>query len=113
MVTSAFHGQRVVPQNLCIIGVGRTGSEVIRRLQAFGMTIIAYDPYISVEAAERLGIKLVERENLLQEADYISIHVPLRNKHKNTRDLLLADRKTKRPAPGQCRAAHLVCGVGQ
>ena len=72
-----FMGGELYRKTFGIIGVGRIGSEVIRRLQAFGMTIIAYDPYISVEAAERLGIKLVERENLLQEADYISIHVPL------------------------------------
>ena len=72
-----FMGGELYRKTFGIIGVGRIGSEVIRRLQAFGMAIIAYDPYISVEAAERLGIKLVERENLLQEADYISIHVPL------------------------------------
>ncbi|MDP7280836.1 MAG: phosphoglycerate dehydrogenase, partial [Candidatus Poribacteria bacterium] len=72
-----FMGGELYRKTFGIIGVGRIGSEVIRRLQAFGMVIIAYDPYISVEAAERLGIKLVERENLLQEADYISIHVPL------------------------------------
>ena len=59
------------------IGLGRIGREVTRRVQAFGMQVIAYDPYISASAAEKIGIRLVDRETLFQESDYISIHTHL------------------------------------
>ena len=69
--------QNLYGKTFGVIGVGRIGSEVIRRLQAFDMKLLAYDPYISVQAADRLGVKLVDRNTLIQTADYISIHVPL------------------------------------
>ncbi|MBF76215.1 phosphoglycerate dehydrogenase, partial [Candidatus Poribacteria bacterium] len=72
-----FMGSELYGKAFGVIGVGRIGSEVIRRLQAFDMKLLAYDPYISVQAADRLGIKLVDRNTLIQTADYISIHVPL------------------------------------
>ena len=72
-----FMGSELYGKTFGVIGVGRIGSEVIRRLQAFDMKLLAYDPYISVQAADRLGIKLVDRNTLIQTADYISIHVPL------------------------------------
>ena len=59
------------------IGLGRIGREVAQRVQAFGMQVIAYDPYISASAAAKIGIRLVDRETLFQEADYISIHTHL------------------------------------
>ena len=59
------------------IGLGRIGREVTKRVQAFGMQVIAYDPYISASAAEKIGIRLVDREALFQESDYISIHTHL------------------------------------
>jgi len=72
-----FMGNELYRKIFGVIGVGRIGSEVIRRLQAFDMQIMAYDPYISVQAADQLGIKLVDRKTLIETADYISIHVPL------------------------------------
>lgn len=59
------------------IGLGRIGQEVARRAQAFEMQVIAYDPYISANAAEKIGIRLVDRATLFQESDYISIHTHL------------------------------------
>ena len=59
------------------IGLGRIGREVTRRVQAFGMQVIAYDPYISANAAEEIGIRIVDRETLFQESDYISVHTHL------------------------------------
>ena len=59
------------------VGLGRIGREVARRAQAFGMQIIAHDPYVSASAAEEIGIRIVERERLFQEADYISVHTHL------------------------------------
>ena len=72
-----FMGTELYGKTLGIIGLGRIGSEVAKRSQAFGMQVIAYDPYSSVEKAEELNINLVDLKNLLKEADYITIHVPL------------------------------------
>lgn len=59
------------------VGLGRIGREVARRAQAFKMQVIAHDPYISSSAAEEIGIRLVDRETLFQESDYISVHTHL------------------------------------
>ena len=59
------------------IGLGRIGREVAKRAQAFGMQIIAYDPYVSANAAEKIGIRLVDRETLFRESNYISVHTHL------------------------------------
>ena len=74
---SKFTGVELYGKVLGVIGLGKIGSEVVHRAQAFGMETIAFDPYISSEAAEKLGIRLVKREELLKGADYISIHTPL------------------------------------
>ena len=74
---SNFTGVELYGKVLGVIGVGRIGSEVARRAQAFGMETIAFDPYISAEAAEKQGLRLVKREELFEQADYISIHIPL------------------------------------
>jgi len=62
---------------LGLIGIGRIGSAVARRAKGFGMRIIAYDPYVTKEIAEKLGIELVDLAALLKNADFISIHTPL------------------------------------
>ena len=59
------------------VGLGRIGREVARRVQAFEMRVIAYDPYISASAAEKIGIQLVDRETLFRISDYISVHTHL------------------------------------
>ncbi len=59
------------------IGLGRVGREVTKRAHAFGMQIIAYDPHISANAAEEMGVRLVDRETLFSESDYLSIHTIL------------------------------------
>ncbi len=72
-----FIGVELYGKVLGTVGLGRIGREVARRAQAFGMQVIAHDPYISASAAEEIGIRLVERETLFQEADYISVHTHL------------------------------------
>ncbi|MCZ6680436.1 MAG: phosphoglycerate dehydrogenase [Candidatus Poribacteria bacterium] len=74
---SKFMGVELYGKTLGIIGLGRIGAQVAHRAQAFEMEIIAYDPYISAEAAEKLGVHLVKREDLFKRADYISLHTLL------------------------------------
>jgi D-3-phosphoglycerate dehydrogenase len=59
------------------VGLGRIGREVTKRALAFGMELIAFDPYISANAADKLGVRLVDRETLFCESDYISVHTHL------------------------------------
>ncbi len=59
------------------VGLGRIGREVTKRAHAFGVQLIAFDPYISANAADKMGVRLVDRETLFRESDYISIHTHL------------------------------------
>ena len=75
---SQFMGTQLCEKVLGVIGMGRIGSRVATRCQAFGMQVIAYDPYISEEAADRVHVKLVgELEELLTTADVVTVHTPL------------------------------------
>ncbi len=78
---SKFVGNEVYKKILGVIGLGKIGQEVAKRLQAFGMTVIAYDPFISAQTAEQIGVELVEFEECLKRSDYITLHVP---KNKDT-----------------------------
>jgi phosphoglycerate dehydrogenase-like enzyme len=62
---------------LGIIGLGRIGAGLARLAQPFGMTILGYDPVVTREQAEGMGVTLVTFDELLQKSDYVSIHVPL------------------------------------
>ena len=67
---------------LGIIGLGRIGSAVVRKLRGFEMRILATDPYL--EASSEPGVELVPMERLLRESDLISLHVPLTARHPKT-----------------------------
>src|SRR5216110_494027 len=91
-----FEGVELYNKTLCISGMGRIGSELSRRAIAFGMRVVAYDPYLSATRARSLQVELVdELDDLLANADFISLHTPLT---AETRYLLGAARlqKTKR-----------------
>lgn len=62
---------------LGLIGAGRIGSEVAARCRAFGMDVIAYDPFLTQERAHELRLNLVGLDDVLKNADVISLHVPL------------------------------------
>lgn len=72
-----FLGVELYQKVLGVIGLGRIGGEVARRCRAMGMNIIAYDPYISPEQAEKMGIKMASLEDVLREADFLTLHLPL------------------------------------
>lgn len=80
-----FMGVEVYGKTLGIIGLGRIGTEVAKRAQAFGMKIIASDPYIAPETANKLNVELVDNQELFRRSDYITVHLPL---NQETCDLL-------------------------
>jgi len=92
---SRFSGKEVSHKVLGIIGMGRIGRIVADRAKGLKMSIIAYDPYISHEVVEKLGVKGVSLEELYAQSDYITVHTPMT---KETRNLLNADafRKMKK-----------------
>src|SRR6202045_1315102 len=88
-----FEGVELYNKALGVIGMGRIGSELSRRAIAFGMRVIAYDPYLSATRARSLQVELVEElDDLLANADFISLHTPLTNE---TRHLLDTARMSK------------------
>jgi D-3-phosphoglycerate dehydrogenase len=75
---SKFLGTQLHDKTLGIIGLGRIGSRVAARCQAFGMKVLAYDPYIAEEVAERAHVYLVgDLDELLAQSDIVSVHTPL------------------------------------
>ena len=72
-----FIGTELRNKTLGIIGLGNVGSELAKRAQALEMHILAYDPFVSEDYAQLFKVTLVTLEQLLQEADFITLHVPL------------------------------------
>jgi D-3-phosphoglycerate dehydrogenase len=73
----SFVGVELRNKVLGIIGLGRIGSEVARRAKAFGMEVIGYDPFLSEARAEKLGIQLFSVDEVVERADFITVHTPL------------------------------------
>lgn len=71
-----FTGVEVYKKTLGVVGLGKIGSHVATVARAMGMKILAYDPFISKERADQLGCRLVDLNLLIQEADYITLHLP-------------------------------------
>ncbi len=72
-----FVGAQLQGKTIGIVGLGRIGTQVARYAKAFGMRVIGCDPFISQERARQLGIELRDLEELLREADIVTLHVPL------------------------------------
>jgi len=73
---SEFMGTEVRDKTLGIIGLGNIGSEVAKRARGLEMKLIGHDPFVSIEHAKNLQIKIVSLEELFKVSDYITIHVP-------------------------------------
>src|SRR5207302_4580730 len=77
---SKFIGNELRSKVLGLVGIGRVGSEVARRAAAFGMTVVAHDPFATEASARTAGARLVDLDEVLCTADVISLHVPLTDK---------------------------------
>ncbi|MCX7522043.1 phosphoglycerate dehydrogenase [Microbacterium sp. STN6] len=73
---SKYTGTELYEKTLGIIGLGRIGALITARMQAFGMNVIAYDPYVTSARAQQLGVQLVSLDELLRTSDFITIHMP-------------------------------------
>ena len=71
-----FLGVEVYKKKLGVVGLGKIGSHVAQVARAMGMKILAFDPYLSDERAQKLGARLVDFDTLVQEADFITLHIP-------------------------------------
>ena len=83
-----FVGRELEGKILGIVGFGQIGQRVADRAKAFGMEVVAHDPYIDAAMGERLEVELVEKCELLERSDIVTVHVPLTDR---TRDLVGAD----------------------
>ena len=85
-----FVGTEIRGKTLGVIGLGNVGSEVAKRAHGLEMEVVAYDPVVSVERAELFNVELVGLSELLERADFITVHVPLVDANRNlisTREL--------------------------
>jgi D-3-phosphoglycerate dehydrogenase / 2-oxoglutarate reductase len=71
-----FTGVEVVGKSLGVIGLGRVGALVVKKAQGLGMITLAYDPFVSTERGQSIGVELLELPELLPRADFITIHTP-------------------------------------
>jgi len=81
-----FMGVELYNKTLGIVGIGVIGSIVADRARGLKMKVVAYDPYISKEAAEKKGVDLVSFDELLSRSDFISVHTPLTEETRNLID---------------------------
>jgi (S)-sulfolactate dehydrogenase len=78
-----LQGRELAGKTLGVVGIGNIGSVVVERCRSLRMRVIAYDPFISAEAAAKLGVTQVSLDQLWSEADVVSLHVPLTEQTRN------------------------------
>lgn len=99
-----FVGSELAGKVLGLVGLGRIGQRVARRAAAVEMRVLAHDPFIAPEVAERLGVQLLPLQEVLARADFVSLHVPLT---EGTRGLLgAAELGWMRPAAALVNTAR-------
>ena len=78
-----FTGHELYGKTLGIAGLGRIGTEVAKRAQAFGMRVVAYDPFLRAEKAQQIGVEVMTLDELFAASDFITLHMPLTAENKN------------------------------
>jgi D-3-phosphoglycerate dehydrogenase/(S)-sulfolactate dehydrogenase len=78
-----FQGHELSGKTLGVVGIGNIGSALVERCQGIKMKVLAYDPFISPDAAAKLGVTLVALDELWRQADVISLHVPITDQTRN------------------------------
>ena len=78
-----YAGTEISGKTLGICGMGRIGGQVARRAIAFGMRVLAYDPYLSLSKARELQVELLELNELMERSDFITVHMPLTEQTRN------------------------------
>jgi D-3-phosphoglycerate dehydrogenase / 2-oxoglutarate reductase len=73
---SKWEGVELYGKTLGVIGLGRVGALVAQRALAFGMRLVAYDPFISADRAKQMGVELVDLGELVEESDFVTVHLP-------------------------------------
>ncbi|MFL5628117.1 MAG: phosphoglycerate dehydrogenase [Ktedonobacteraceae bacterium] len=85
---SRFLGVEVRNKILGIIGLGKVGTEVARRAQGLEMQVIAFDPYVAPEHARKVGVTMLSMEDVLRQADFVTLHTSLTSGPHSTRGLI-------------------------
>jgi D-3-phosphoglycerate dehydrogenase / 2-oxoglutarate reductase len=73
---SKWEGVELYGKTVGIVGLGRVGALVAQRCLAFGMRLVAYDPYVTADRARAMGVELMSLEDVMRESDFISVHLP-------------------------------------
>jgi D-3-phosphoglycerate dehydrogenase len=73
---SRFTGVELFEKTVGIVGLGRIGTLVAQRLAPFGVTLVAYDPYVTPARAQQLGVQLLSLDELMRVADFVTVHIP-------------------------------------
>ena len=86
---SLYAGVELNGKTLAILGLGKIGREVAKRMMAFGMKVVAYDPFLPKDIAEKMGIDLLPMDEAIKKADFITLHLP---KNKDTMGIINKDK---------------------
>jgi D-3-phosphoglycerate dehydrogenase / 2-oxoglutarate reductase len=91
----AYQGTELYAKTLAILGLGRIGTEVAKRAQAFGMKVLAYDPYLSPARAEAMRVEVSTLDNIYAHADFLTVHMPMTDETRGmiNKDAFLKMRK--------------------
>ena len=104
-----FQGVELNGKTLAILGMGRIGTEVAKRALAFGMRVLAYDPYLSEARARSLQVELVENlDDAIPQADFITMHMPLTEETRHMLDAARLGRTKKGVRIVNCARGGLV-----